>query len=170
VSATSIALVSRVHSLVSATSSRGKTEARVSSMSRCSAVRAASHLSRLDSRFVRHASSRSSLSSSRASCSCCFYSNSSTAYSYSSMARTCTSSSSACLMVPLAQASAEAYSSLASASIHRESQSWLLMAVCSLFISSSLTSWCCCVASTLALSAVVCSLSMGAHNNRRVVH
>jgi hypothetical protein len=170
VSTTSIALVSRVHSLVSATSSRGKTEALVSLKSHCSVVRAASRLSRLDSRITRPASSRSSLRSSRASCSCSFYSNSSTAYSYSSMAWTRTSSSSACLMVPLAQASAEAYSSLASASIHRESQSWLLMAVCSLFSSSSLVSWCCCIASTLALSVVVCSLSMEAHNNRRVVH
>jgi hypothetical protein len=117
-STTSVALVSRAPSLVSVASSQAKTEARVSSKSLCSATRAASWLSRLDSRVAIPAGSRSSLRSSRASLSYSFYSSSSTAHSRSSTVRTRTTSSSAYLMVPLAWASVEAYSSLASAIIH----------------------------------------------------
>jgi hypothetical protein len=75
--------------------------------------------------------------------------------------------SSSYLMVLLARASAEAYNSLSSANIFCESRSRLLMVVCILFNNSSLTSRCCCLASTLALSVVVHSLSMEAHNSRR---
>jgi hypothetical protein len=147
--------------------SRAKTKARVSSKSLCLAVRAALCLSTLDSCVARPAGSRSSLRSSRASRSYSYCSSSSTACSHSSMALTRTTSSSACLMVSLAQASAEVYNSLASASIHGESRWQVLMAVCSLFSSSSLTSRCCCLAFALALFTVVRYLIMEAYNGRR---
>jgi hypothetical protein len=119
----------------------------------------------MDSCIARPTSSRSTLRSSSASRSYNFCSNSSTARSHSSMAQTRTASSSSYLMVLLAQASAEVYNSLASASIFCESRSWLLMAVCSLFSNSSLTSRCYHLASTLAFSIVVRSLSMEAHSS-----
>jgi hypothetical protein len=70
-------------------------------------------------------------------------------------------------MVLLARASAEAYNSLALANIFCVSRSRLLMAVYNLFSNSSLTSRCYRLASTLAFSVVVRSLSMEAHNSRR---
>jgi hypothetical protein len=150
----------------STASLRAKTLSRASSRAFRSISRVASQWSRVDLRVARPSSSRLSVRSSSSSYSSSTTSSPSTVWTRSLMARTCTVRSSSFLIVVLAQALTEAYSSCASLrACYVSASRWLMAANC-WFCSSSLVPRCYCRACVIALSETVLLLSRDAHSWR----
>jgi hypothetical protein len=100
-------------------SSRARTWARTSSRAFCSRSRSASRWSRLISRVLSASSSHRRVMSSNSSCSCSSPSSFSASCSRWLTWHARAASSSSCLVMALARASADAYSSYASARARR---------------------------------------------------